>query len=160
MSIEEESIETIKAEEFPKVIQNSDYLYKSDIKWIDPNIETPEPSEYEKITNKNSKTPSQLLEEEKNEVKPEYTEEEQLKIKRREYITKVKVIALDLMSKHPLANPSNFSFREKDKLLKHMESLTLKSEDEITELFNVICVDKIFSPTADYSTYPIYNKVM
>jgi hypothetical protein len=143
-----------------QIIQNGDSLYKSDIKWIEPKEKPDEINEFEKNLIKNTKNPDQLLESEKEEVKTELTEEQKEIIKRKEYITKVKVISLDKMGKHPLMNPSYFSLREKKTLMTIMEETMKKTDEEILLLFNEICNERIFHPTADYSSYPVYKELV
>jgi UTP-glucose-1-phosphate uridylyltransferase len=140
--------ETVK----PVVVQNADELYKSDIQWVEPR--EPEPiNDYEINMLKNTKNPFQLLEDEIIETKPELTEKQ----KRRQYITMIKVVALDSMGKNCMSNPSYFSKKEKDKLIKLMEEFMEKPEEEIKPLFNEIVSEKLFHPSADYSNYPVYD---
>jgi len=133
-----------------KVVQNSDVLYRSDIKWVEP--KEPEPiNDYEKDMLKGTLKPEELLEKEKEEKPIILTEEEYKK----QHIMKVKVIGLDRMQKPPLCNPSFFKPDEKQQLIKHMEDILKLPEDEITLLFNSICNEKIFTSIADYSTFPM-----
>jgi hypothetical protein len=140
-----------------EVIQNSDKLYKKDIEW-EPAKEPQEINEFEKNMLVLTKNVNELLDEETNTTIKELSEEEAEIIKRRDYIAKVKVISLDIMNKYPLENPSNFTQREKKKLMDIMEN-TIKtlSEEEITKQFNEVCIDKLFTEKADYSNFPTYN---
>lgn len=135
---------------YPDAIDNA--------KWVD-NIEPLPITEFEKNMNKGFITPEQLLEQEKQEKEQpkEETEEEKTKRERRDYITKVKVIALDRLGKNPLANPSSFTTRDKKRVIEQMQSVMLLSELEITTLFNTICNEVIFAPEANYQFYPVYN---
>jgi len=137
-----------------KVIQNSDVLFRSDVKWVDP-IEPKPINDFEKEMLKDSYTAEQLLEKEKEEKPMVLTTEEH----RKQHIMKVKVIALDRMGKPPLMNPSLFEKREKEELIKHMEETLQLTEDVITELFNEVCLRRIFTSKADYSTFPVYSKL-
>lgn len=153
VNIEEEPIREVK------IVQNGDVLYKTDVKWVDP-IEPTEINEYEKNLIKGTLKPDELIEKEKTEEPIILTQEQEEKLKRKEYITKVKVISLDKMGKHPLMNPSYFSLREKNQLIKIMEETMKQSDEAINILFNDVCSDRIFHPTADYSTYPVYKELV
>lgn len=146
--------------EEPIVLENTVVeTYKAPVKWVD--IKEPEPiNEFEKEMLKNTKTVDQLLEEEKNEVQTAMSEEEIHQMKRKEYITKVKVIALHKMGKHPLANPSTFNKKDKDIVIKKMEEVMSEDIDVVDFLFNQICTDELFNESADYTTYPVYNKLV
>ena len=83
-------------------------------------------------------------------------EEELSKMKER--TTKIKVILLDKMGKHPLTNPRYLKDREKrDLLLKMKDYLDNKTDLEIDAEFNEICMDKLFENGTDISSYPIYD---
>ena len=144
-----EKLKTEGQEGVQQVIQNSDYLYKSDIKWRD-DIEYQEINDYEKDMIKNTIKPEVLLEREK-------TEEEIIVSKKREIITKAKVIALSKMDCYPLCNPSFFSKKDKKKLMDLMRDILELEESEMTEEFNEVCIDKIFTEKADYSSFPTYS---
>ena len=135
-----------------QVVQNSDTLYKSDIKWID-NIEYKEPNQFEKDMLKGTFTPEQLLE---NEM----TEEKQQLIKINDIKVKIKVIALNIMGESPIQNTSLFSTLKKKTLLDTMnsvyETVYLVDENKLTEMFNEVCATKVFGESSDYTSYPIY----
>ena len=146
----------LRMDEHSECMQNSDVLFRTPVQWIE-NVE-PEPiNEFEKNMLKDTKSVSQLLEEERNEKPKEYTDEELLVLKRNGYITRVKVVALHRNEKHPLVNPSYFSKKEKDRLIKTMEEVMKMSDEDITKEFNEICDDVIFNTRCDYSTYPVYQ---
>ncbi len=148
-----------KAESLYRFIENSVAKENiSSVKWIDEVEPTPI-SEFEKNLLKDSKSVTTLLEEEKRELeeKKEETEEEKLKRERRDFITKVKVIAIDGIGKFPLDNPSTFTTREKKKLISSMESLIKLPEEDITKMFNSICTDVVFASESDYVKYAIYK---
>ncbi len=136
--------------------------YKGD-KPFDENYvhEVKELTSYEIEMLKGTKSVDQLLKEEREELekpKPELSEDEKIKVKKKELITKVKVIALDSFDKHPLANPSFFSMREKSKLMSKMQEILDKStEDEICEQFNKVCTEVLFVPGANVENYTIYS---
>jgi hypothetical protein len=148
-------METIK--EIPVVIQNSDYLYKSDIKWRD-DIEYIEPNDFEKDMLKDTKTAAKLLEEEKEEILLQ-TEED----KKKGIITMIKVIALNRMNIHPLYNTSILQPTQKKTLIGMMECLLQNWNDglneDIANEFNTICNEKLFTNSSDVSAYPIYKNV-
>ena len=113
-------------------------------------IKYEEINDYEKNMLEGTLNPNQLLEFETTEQKIQYD-------KKREYIIKVKVIALNKIGKHPLINPSYFNQKEKKFLIKTMEEVMTQSEEELTKQFNEVCADEIFNTGADYSTYAIYK---
>jgi hypothetical protein len=154
----QEQNETIlmEKEDIPKVIQNSDYLFAKPFEMID-NVELKPINEYERDMLTNTKTPEQLLEEERNEKPIELTDEEKEKVKRKTFITRVKVISLSRMGKHPLANGSFLSKQDKKKLIETMEKVMLLTDGQIEREFNDVCIEKIFDPKCDYTTYPIYD---
>lgn len=135
-----------------QVVQNSDTLYKSDVKWIE-NIEYTEPNQYEKDMLKGTFTPEQLLEH-------EMTEEKQQLIKINDIKVKIKVVALNIMGESPIQNTSLFSSLKKKTLLDTMnsvyETVYLVDENKLTEMFNEVCSTKVFGENSDYTSYPIY----
>lgn len=174
-------MEDIKVEPIDmKVIKNSDFLCKSNIMWADPGPPQ-EINDYEKKLLEGTKSVEQLLEEEKEEIRririkrfskkqeaieadketkeaEEETEEDKEKVKRKRYITKVKLIALDKIGKHPLDNPSTFRLKDKTKVMDMMKQIIdTYTEEQVTQEFFSICDEKLFSPTSDYTNYPVYN---
>jgi hypothetical protein len=140
----------------PQVIFNDSSMYAADIKWRD-DIEPQPINDYEKDMIKHTKDANQLLKEESEERPPELTDDQKLKQKSRDYITRVKVLALDSIGKHPLANTYYFSKKEKQTLISTMEDIMKKSDDDIIYSFNTLCNDKLFTSDSDYSTFPVYN---
>jgi hypothetical protein len=125
----------------------------SDIKWIEDQPVQPI-TDFEKALLKGTLNASELLEQEQKEKeKPPLTQNEIDYNAKRDYITRVKCVALDLMGKHPLDNPTKFSTREKKRLMEQMEMVMTKTEEEIINLFNSTCNEVIFSPEADYTRY-------
>ena len=114
-------------------------------------------NEYEKKMLFETKNPFELLAEEKSYIPPVLTQEQINKQTRADTVNKIKVCALSRMDKYPLANPGNFSRKDKTTLLNYMEEYNSKSMDELTNEFNNVCIDKLFSDNNDYSNYPIYN---
>lgn len=87
----------------------------------------------------------------------ELKDEEEL-AKMKERTTKVKVILLEKMGKHPLTNPRYLKDREKAKLLLEMKDyLDNKTDQEIDAEFNEVCLDKLFDCDTDITSYPIYD---
>jgi len=148
-------MEDIKSEPVDmKVIQNSDFLCKSNIMWADPGPPK-EINDFEKRMLEGTKSIDQLLQEER-EV--EECKEDKEKVNRKRYITKVKIIALNSLGKHPLDNPSTFSRKEKTKVMDKMqEILNTYTEEDVTGEFYTICEEKIFNEKSDYSSYPVYD---
>jgi len=126
----------------------------SDIKWIDDIPVTPI-TDFEKNLLKGTMSASELLEQEqkeKEEAKP-LTQNEIDYNAKRDYITRVKCVALDLMGKHPLENPTKFTTREKKRLMEQMEMVMTKTDEEIINLFNSTCNEVLFAPEANYTQY-------
>jgi len=120
-------------------------------------VEYKEPNEEEKKMLEGTKTIEQILKEEAEEKPVELSEEEKLKRYRRDYITKVKVVALDRMNMPPLINPSTFSRKDKQILITLMEDVMKLPEDELTKTFNEVCNDRLFTDKMDYTTFPVYS---
>jgi len=154
-------METInETPEIPNVIQNSDYLYKSDVEWV-KDIPYQEPNDFEKKMLEDTKTAEQLLKEEQEEVIVLKTEEELKQEKIKNLILMFKVITCDRMNLHPLYNLSNLQPLQVEKFKNNMESLKEDYDNgmikEITDEFNRICNDKLFQCGADVSGYPVYS---
>ena len=118
-----------------------------------------QPTDFEIKMLEGTKNPAQLLEEEHAEKL-----KKQLEVitsseidKRREIVTRLKVVALDRLGKHPLTNPSYLSQREKTKLIHLMTSLQEDKEEDVIKEFNDICNDVLFSGKSDPSTFPVYR---
>ena len=142
--------------EIPKVIQNSDFLYKSDVEWV-KDIPYQEPNEFEKDMLKNTKSAKELIEDELDKETLELTQEEKIK----NVILMFQVIALNRMNLHPLYNVSTLSPYQKKELLGHMECLKSDYDNDlmvdISNEFNRICNEKLFQCGADVSSYPVYS---
>ena len=141
------------------VIQNSDFLHAKPFPVVEsaPYVE---PNEFEKNMLKHTLTAEQLLkrENEDDNIPKELSEEEKEEMVRRDYITKVKVIANDMLGKHPTANPTLFTKKEKSAMIDYMQYVIENFNDEdITKEFNEICNNKLFTDSVDYSTLPNYN---
>jgi cysteinyl-tRNA synthetase len=154
-------METInETPELPKVIQNSDYLYKSDVEWV-KDIPYQEPNDFEKKMLEDTKTAEQLLKEEQEEVIVLKTEEELKQEKIKNLILMFKVITCDRMNLHPLYNLSNLQPSQVERFKNNMNSLKEDYDNdmikEITDEFNRICNDKLFQCGADVSGYPVYS---
>lgn len=142
--------------ETQSIIFNDSSMYASNIKWRD-DIEPTPINDYEKKMISHTKSAEQLLQEEKDEEVKELSEKQSEYIKRKEYITKIKVIALDSIGKSPIYNASYLSHRDKQKLIKQMDETMKLSDQEITNKFNEICNDKLFNIGLDVSSYPVYT---
>lgn len=134
--------------------------YKAPIKWVEEVLPLPI-TQYEKDMLKGTITPSELtkLEKEEEEKKKELpSDEEVAKQKKRDYITMVKVVAIDKLGKYPLSNPSSFSTREKNKLIEQMKTIIdTYSEDQLKDEFQKTCTEVLFVPGVDFSKFPIYK---
>jgi hypothetical protein len=153
-------------EEEPKVIQNSDYLYKSDVEWV-KDIPYQEPNDFEKDMLKDTSTTEKLLEQERLEViekekkKLLMTEEEKNEEKKKYLLTIFKVVVSNRLGYHPLVNISNLQPSQKEAFLENLKSLCEDYnngfESDITNEFNRICNEKLFQCGADVSGYPVYS---
>ena len=155
-------MENTETPEIPLAINNSDYLYKTDIVWRS-DIEYIEPNQFEKDMIKDTKTPLELLKEEAIEVIVLKSEEEKHKQKVKDLLMIFKVITADRMSLHPLFNLSNLQPSEAERFKNNMESLIEDFNNgmnkEIADEFNKICNEKLFKCGSDVSSYPVYNNV-
>jgi hypothetical protein len=134
--------------------------YSTECNWVQ-DIPVREINDYEKDMLKNTKNAQELLAQEEYEKNnpPKVTEEEKQEQFKRNYINKVKVIALDSLGLYPIANPSNFPDKLKQKVIETMRDvINLYGDDEaaITKAFNDVCIDKIFNKSVDYTKFPIY----
>jgi len=138
----------------PQVIQNSDFLAARPFPTIqDQPLQ--EITQYEREMLKGTKTPLQLLEEEK-----EHNVTISERQRQKNVVTMYKVVALDLMGKHPLTNTSTLYKKEKHMLLEKVKDLMAQfSEDEIKVFFNDVCTAKIFDQNTDYAVLPVYNNI-
>jgi len=90
--------------------------------------------------------------------KQEVETEEQLTALK-EKCLKCKVILMEKKGKHPLSNLSLFSKRQKDLFLRELDEMMKTMPDEqITNEFNAIVCDDLFSNTNDYTTYHTLEK--
>ena len=146
--------------DIPKVIQNSDVIYKSDVEWVN-DTSVKEKTEFEKKMLQDTKTPEELIEEEGKEEIVLKTVEEQNKEKVRHLLTMFKVISAHRLGYHPLINLSTLQPAQAEKFKNNMESLVEDfnngMEQEIANEFNRICNERLFNPGSDVSTYPVYS---
>ena len=138
-----------------QVVQNSDFLHKSDVKWVN-DIKYQEPDEHELKLLEGTISSKDLVQLESVEPQIYYTDEQ----KKRMDIIKVKIVALDRMNEHPLIESHLFDRQKKQKLINHMrDALDMFNDEYITfnTKFNQICQDRLFTQTCDYSSFPIYK---
>jgi hypothetical protein len=143
----------------PQVVQNCDTLYKSDIVW-DNDTTVREKTEYEINMLKDTKTPEELLKEERKEECVKQVEEDQ-KEKLKSLLIMFKVITAHRLGYHPLINLSTLQPLQAERFKNNMESLVEDYNNdmgkEIAEEFNRICNEKLFNPGADMTSYPVYQ---
>tara|TARA_R110000765_G_scaffold420546_1_gene525646 strand:- start:642 stop:1139 length:498 start_codon:yes stop_codon:yes gene_type:complete len=98
-------------------------------------------------------------EEQKEDVDPlEDMSIEEIELKlMKEKATRCKVIALESLGHHPLANPTRMGRRDKKKVLDVMTLWFSKTNDEIESEFNDIIDDKLLGAGTDYTKYAIEN---
>lgn len=149
-----------KPVEVPKVIHNSDVLYKSNIEWSN-NIEYVEPNAYEIEMLHGTKKPHELLEEENKEEIVLKSEEEIKKQRTKDLLLIFKVVSLNRLGYHPIQNTSTFQPMQIKAFLEMMNSIIENEfnqgkEVEITAEFNKICNEKLFANNCDVSQYPVY----
>jgi hypothetical protein len=92
-----------------------------------------------------------------NECIIECDSPEQLK-KLKEKATKVKLICLDRLGKHPLFNPRAMKDRERKKLVELMADIFKRPDEVIDAEFNEIVNDKLLDAEFDISQYPVFDK--
>lgn len=138
--------------ETPKTHEQIDKPFDEEGKWKVEFTGPSEPTEYEKKMLKDSKSVDALLVEESRPVELPDADAEYER-KKKAYITKVKVVALDKFGKHPLSNPTTYNARDKKRVIAIMEELLLLPEDVLDKQFNEICTDTIFDSKADYSKF-------
>ena len=145
--------------ELSNVVQNSDVLARNAFPMVE-SVEYVEPNDYEKNMLKDTITAEQLLQREeelKNNPK-ELTDEQKEKNRKRDYITKVKVIANNMLGKPPTSNPSFYNKKDKAKMIEYMQYIIGNyTEDDLNKEFNEVCNDKLFVDGFDYSCLPIYD---
>lgn len=160
--VEEPVVEPVNehvVDELPKVVQNSDILYKSNIQWAN-NTEYIEPNDYEIKMLHGTKKPKEILEEESQEVIVMKTEEEVKKQRTKDLLLIFKVVSLNRLGHTPIMNTSYLQPYQLKDFLAMMNSLiedfNKGLEVEITAEFNRICNEKLFSNGTDVSQYPVY----
>jgi hypothetical protein len=72
--------------------------------------------------------------------------------------TKVKLISLDRMGKHPLFNPTRLKDKERRKLIELMADIFKRPDEIIDAEFNEIVNDKLLDNEFDVSQYPVFDK--
>lgn len=139
-----------------EVIDMNNQPLKNDNSWMVKEVPYSEPSEAEKKLLEGTKTAKELIEEEQTEEKKELTYEEKLEQYRRDYITKVKVIALYKCKFNPVANPSEFSQTEKQRVIDKMGKIIKNyNDDEVTEDFNTIINNMLLDAKTNYEKLPV-----
>jgi len=128
-------------------------IFKSENTWI-KDIPKQDITEYEKEMLKGTKSPMEILEEEK-------TEEEIKRDRMKEVITMLKVISLNRMNLNPLFNTTQLSSLKRKEFLEIMNSLVNEfnegKEEDIRTEFNTVCIEKLFTNNIDYSQFPVYK---
>jgi hypothetical protein len=147
-------------ETVPKVIQNSDVLYKSNIQWAD-NIEYVEPNAYEIEMLRGTKKAVEIIEEEQEEEIVIKSEEEIKKQRIKDLLLIFKVVSLNRLGYHPIKNTSTLQPVQLKEFLDMMNSIITNEFDQGLEIkirdeFNKICNEKLFSSNCDISQYPVY----
>lgn len=72
--------------------------------------------------------------------------------------TKVKLISLDRLGKHPLYNPRNLKDKDKKKLVALMAELFKRPDEVVDAEFNEVVNDKLLDNEFDVSKYPVFDK--
>ena len=138
------------------VIQNSDTLYKKNVTWIDT-IDPQPINDYEKDMLKNTFKPDELIMLEKTASVASEPNTDPTSKNRRDYITKVKLIALDMLGKPLMYNTTFLPLKLKNELLDKMREIMSWDDTTITTKFNELCTDKLFQPTSEFWYYPVYD---
>jgi hypothetical protein len=150
----------LEPETVPKVIQNSDVLFKSNIQWAD-NIEYVEPNAYEIEMLRGTKKADEIIEEEQVEEIVIKSEEEIKKQRTKDLLLIFKVVSLNRLGYHPIKNTSTLQPIQLKEFLDMMNSIITNEFDKGLEIqirneFNKICNQKLFSSNCDISQYPVY----
>ena len=156
----EQVVEQVVDPIIPKVIQNSDFLYKSNIQWAD-NIEYVEPNAYEIEMLRGTKKADQIIEEEQEEEIVIKSQEEIKKQRTKDLLLIFKVVSLNRLGYHPIKNTSTLQPVQLKEFLDMMNSIITNEfeqglEIKIRDEFNKICNEKLFSSNCDISQYPVY----
>ncbi len=139
-----------------EVIDINKQPLKSDSSWMIKDVPYSEPSEEEKKLLEGTKSAKELIEEEHKEEKKELTYEEKLEQYRRDFITKVKVIALYKCKYNPVANPSTFTAIEKQRIMDKMSKIIKNyNDDEVTDEFNTIINGMLLDAKTNYDNLPV-----
>jgi len=137
---------------------------------IENTIELFEPkpiNDYEKDMLKGTKTPSELLAEEAEELILMAKEDDIEKQRIKDGLLMIKIISLDKMGLPPLTNPRDLTTNQHEEFIKTVNfyvdivNILVRdyNEDAMTNIrdqFNKICLNKIFN-TTDYSNFPVYK---
>ena len=84
--------------------------------------------------------------------------EEELK-SLRDKLDKVKVVVLNDFGKHPLTNILELPYRERNIIKGRITEIFYSiQDDELTEKFNKICAETLFSENAKIENYSVYNR--
>lgn len=137
------------------VVHNSDILYRKECNWV-TDIPYTEPSNDEIKLLEGTYKPHEILEQEAQEQIYERTEFQ----KKRDIINKIKVVALDAMGEHPLAESCKFNQKKKNLLIAEMQKCIheyLCDPESFDVRFNKVCIESIFVTNTEYSALPIYN---
>lgn len=124
-------------------------------------------NDFEKDMLKGTKTPSELLAEESEELIVMEKEDDIEKQRIKDGLLMIKIISLDKMGLPPLTNPRDLTTNQLEEFIKTVKiyvdivNILVKdyNEDEMTiirDQFNKICLNKIFN-TTDYSNFPVYK---
>jgi hypothetical protein len=142
-----------------EVIDMNNQPLKMDTSWMVKEVPYSEPSEEEKKLLEGTKTAKELIEEEQKEEKKELTTEEKLEQYRRDFITKVKVVALYKCRFSPTSNPSYFSQTDKQRVMDKMSKIIKNyNDDELTDEFNTIINNTLMDSKTKYEHLPIMRK--
>ena len=154
-----ELTETIEHKNTHVVIDMNKQPLKMDTSWMVKEVPYSEPSEEEKKLLEGTKTAKELIEEEQKEEKKELTYEEKLEQYRRDYITKVKVVALYKCRFSPVSNPSFFSQIDKQRIMDKMSKIIKNyNDDELTDEFNTIINNTLLDSKTKYEHLPVMRK--
>jgi len=134
-------------------------MKESNVVWANDTT-VKEKTEFEINMLKDTKTPEELLEEERKEVHVKHVEDEN-KEKVKNLLIMFKVITANRLGYHPLINLSTLQPEIAKRFKINIESLIEDFNNgmgkEITDEFNRICNEKLFNPGVDVSSYSVYS---
>ena len=87
-------------------------------------------------------------------------EERRIYLAKKDKALKAKIVALSVLGKNPLDNPSRFNKKEKAKLIATMTEWFEKADEELDAEFNEIVLEEVLNVKNPYETYGVMNNAI